>query len=335
VVAEPAGEPQDNLTLVDVTTADTYQAPVGAGLEAQASDGGAKEGLHVGVAGSIAGMDPQRGAIWTSDEGEEWTEVLETGPLRGVAQHEGTIVAVGSDGTGLANEAGGVVYTSTDGSLWSEPVAVDSALSDVSHFGDRWLAIGNERSVSDPGSATQGVIYSSPDAKEWTELTRIPGSGDGYEELQFDTITAGDGQLVVTASGCLGDACFSESFTSQDGVSWSLLPRSGVSVNDVAYNGELWAMNGFTGDDYSGYTPKVGTSADARSWEIFDFSPADAGIGGLTPGPQGWVAVGGGGGAPSSSASTAIWVSPDLRTWNEVGTVADTIVDLVVVLPGS
>jgi hypothetical protein len=29
VVAEPAGEPQDNLTLVDLDTADTYQQPVG------------------------------------------------------------------------------------------------------------------------------------------------------------------------------------------------------------------------------------------------------------------------------------------------------------------
>ncbi len=85
-IAQPADDPQKSLTLLDTTTADTYQAPVGQNVTwvATANDG-----------------PDQPGGIWTSDDGTSWTKTLEARDpqerLPGVAYGDGQFVVVGTE----------------------------------------------------------------------------------------------------------------------------------------------------------------------------------------------------------------------------------------------
>ncbi len=308
VVAQPAGEPQESLTLVDVTTADTYQAPVGQNITWVATAGGDS---------SQPGGSPGQG-IWTSSDGTEWQQTLDSSrPLHGIAYGDGLFAAVGGDGES------GVIYTSPDGATWSEVIAVDEPLDDIAYGNGRWLAIGAERS------------WSSTDANTWTEQ---PPFEFEYEQTYAEAIAFGDDRFLLYVSSCGASRCFPlELRTSTDGQSWTVDPSSGDGIPDSGFTVSLGFAGSFgiTGVDpdplpdgvpmvEQTYSPAAGR-LEGNTWRPVSLQPADLDILGLGGAGSTWLAIGSQG---SSSGPVGVWTSADMATWTQVGSVDATLTDI-------
>lgn len=308
-IAQPAPDPQKSLTLLDTTTADTYQAPVGQNATWVATGSAQPEaGDAVGDAG-----------IWTSDDGTTWEQTLDKpGSVNAVAHGDGMFVAVGGAGDG------GIVYTSADGRDWTDAATMDAGLVDVAHGDGQWVAISG------------GKAWTSPDGTTWTEQ---PPFVFEYEETYADSIAFGDGQFLMDVSNCGASRCFAyQRWQSTDGVSWTQEPGDEDAVPE--YGGASLAFSGTFGSvgvDSDGIPPG-GAMVDERavpaaalleggSWRSVAMHPADLFVSGLTGTGKGWLAVGGQG---AGSSSDGVWTSPDLSSWTRIATIDARLSDVAV-----
>lgn len=147
-------------------------------------------------------------SIYTSPDGESWSEVFPGAFLRGLTQGNGILVAVGLRGK---------IFTSPDGKTWTVINAgVGDDLFDVTWGDGLFVAVGEN-----------GCIISSPDGENWTRQQDIP-----VEKLNAITrsnnlfVAVGDSGMIVT---------------SHDGVNWETSP----SATTWQLSGVAWGLDSF------------------------------------------------------------------------------------------
>lgn len=323
----PAPRPQTTLTLLDITTGDTYQQPTG---PTDATN-------WIAVGGGFGGPDVELpGSIHRSDDGVEWEQVFESdGGIHGVAHGNGTYVAVGftgrADGSGV--EPTGFVHTSTDGTDWTEAQSLPIPAKAVAFGNGTFVAISDhEAIVSD-----NGADWSDP-VTLWEDL----GYGD-YGAVS--TITFGDGTFLAfkhrCGANCHGQRAFS--LVSEDGFTWEKETNAPGTGNAATPYGSLELLSyvaaGFNeGFGVLGARMLEGSTAmnplseptSARlidgAWQLSTIAPMQDEIRRLGTANGSWIAVS----APEGTQSS-ILVSDDLITWSALATLDTVLSDVLVV----
>jgi hypothetical protein len=248
-------------------------------------------------------------AVWTSPDGVTWTRVPhDEAVFGGGSMHSVTVggpglVAVGADGNPQTAIHNAVVWTSPDGITWSR-VPHDEAIfggetgvwmSSVTAGGPGLVAVGSQWSFG----ASTAAVWTSPDGITWSRVSHNETVFAGA--VMGSVIAAGPGLVAVGSAG--SDAAV---WASPDGTTWSRAPHDeaifggeanyGISSVTAAGPG-LVAVGGssFGQEDGQG---AVWTSPDGVTWSrvphneaVFGGRP-DVGIGSVTVGGPGLVAVG-------------------------------------------
>ncbi|HEV8718121.1 MAG TPA: hypothetical protein VGX03_35555 [Candidatus Binatia bacterium] len=183
----------------------------------------AQEAIFVAVGGYYDGT----GCIATSPDGRTWTERTsniesKAAVLSGVIWTGSTFVAVGNTDRGKSGMST-VLLTSRDGMTWTRQLGTSDQLADVARNGSLFVAVGSHQ--------RQGVIFTSPDAKTWTEsTTRV-------SDPLCAVLWNGSLFVAVGLNGAL--------FTSPDGMTWTR--RKSHTTRDllsIAWNGSLFVVVG-------------------------------------------------------------------------------------------
>ncbi|MFT5104925.1 MAG: hypothetical protein ACI9UA_000543 [Pseudoalteromonas tetraodonis] len=115
-----------------------------------------------------------RGVIYTSPDGNNWTERYFGGPqLRDIATSGGVHVAVGDDGT---------IWRSTNGSSWNPiPSGTSTNLRGVSYGSGGFVAVGSA------GNGGSGVVLKSTDGSAWNDTSSGASlaSWQGFYDVQY------------------------------------------------------------------------------------------------------------------------------------------------------
>jgi hypothetical protein len=194
---------------------------------------------------------------------------INTNNLQSVDYGNGLFVAVGS------NEG---IYTSTDGTSWTQRESGNSYLQDVKYNGvNQWMAVGS-----------LGTILYSSDAFTWTRVS----TGAGVE-LQA---VAGNGNIWV-ATGQNGTI-----ITSPDGNNWT--PRSSGATSHVFF--VRWFDDQFIAGDRDG---NVLVSPDGINWTNKPALPVTVQVRWIDRDENGWILVGN---------NLTMLRSIDLETWVQV-----------------
>lgn len=170
-------------------------------------------------AGVFVAVGSPRDLIYTSSDGESWTEQMlfqggDTGIWDGLADviyAEDRFVAVGT----------GESLVSTDGFQWqhSEPVP-GARLTSITHDGTRYIAVGNT------AEGLKGGVWASADGLAWTALPAA-------DLPPLRSVAHMDGRLVAVGNWQEGDVN-TYAFVSTDGEHWErsgpLDARGSVSV---------------------------------------------------------------------------------------------------------
>ncbi|WP_395726746.1 DUF6777 domain-containing protein [Nakamurella sp.] len=328
-VAVTPGPRTATFTLVDIATAATFQRPAGlASLSTPALLAATPTGIQ------------------RSTDGQQWTVVGTIDPVAGTVDSldasDDLVVAVGGvrwDGT---NQPSGVIVTSTDGSTWSEPIAVADYLVDVAYGNGSWLALGGASPGATPDSIARAVLYRSSDGRTWDrqEVT-LPG-----EHSVFDlagSIDFGAGHWLIPAADNVGDSGIPYLFSSSDGATWTdvPVPNSEYVTDARAFTGQAWGITGaeLFYDNGLNEAPRqelrVGGSGDGAGWQPVPGTPANLRLIRLScTADRGWL-----GSAVDTTASGwvgAIHTSADLVTWSPLGTGPDGgVTDVIAVGAGT
>lgn len=313
-------EPVDALTLVDLTSGERYEQPVGSAVGT----------TWLAVSGKYDTAGGPTGAVHTSPDGRSWT-IAATGPdlLYGVATSDDLAVVVGASVGG-----GGVVRTSTDGANWSAPTPVIDPLRAVAHGDGRWVAVGDRSFAEESGAGdgSAGAIWTSTDGVKWertattspydnTELTARSG---GILHQAMLSVAYGDGTWVATAQECTERVCLPVEFTSTDATTWTRRVMEGsLGAVSVAHDSRTWA---FVGRELTGAgagatdsaTAIAGRSTDGETWNYSATEPEGVILEGLAAGSGAWLAVQDRSTEPDVPSSDGIYRSEDLITWSEV-----------------
>ncbi|MDC0674510.1 WD40/YVTN/BNR-like repeat-containing protein [Nannocystis radixulma] len=234
------------------------------------------------------------GSIVRSENGADWTISTSgvTVALNDVAYGAEMYVAVGQAGKILHSE---------DGVEWnasSSPSTRD--LYAVRYHGTRFVAVGGDYSVgAETLESEDGITWTRPD---------LPMPKHMLVDL------TGDGVTLVAIGNYQAEAMNFGAFNWQDGVGWVQRidgSPTGDRYSAIGHGAPNFAMIGPSKSAYSGdgltwnYTPLFNLAADPR---------------GLTYGPGGWVAVGGGGQILGSSDAITwlVRASPFMTTLLDV-----------------
>lgn len=253
------------------------------------------------------------GTILTSPDGSTWTASYTAASglnmsLKSVIYANGTYVAVGTD------NQGGVVLVSPDGSNWQLTAVPAQSGYTLEFDGIAWgnnlyVTIGVSYQISPLGQLVGGsdVIYTSPDAVNWTAQMLLPGgefNAFGGNDAAFANNT-----FVLGGSGGI--------YTSNDGVNWTseFLPSS--TSNDSWLFGRILAINGgffavgldIGNPNYSGQELAVFTSSDGTNWSMTALNeiiryPSYTSLAAMIQGGPGYVVAGDAGMATSANGST-------------------------------
>jgi hypothetical protein len=182
----------------------------------------AYDGMFVAVGGGRGG-----GCIATSLDGTSWIERTmgiesNTAILTDVIRTESAFIAVGSTNQGRLGISS-VFLSSPDGVRWTRQLGPADFLVDAAWSGASFVAVG--------GLTRQGVVFTSPDARDWTE-----NRSDVKKPLR-SVIWDGSRFVAVGMAGVVA--------TSPNGLTWSKRP-SGVSqdLSSVVWNGSLFVAVG-------------------------------------------------------------------------------------------
>ena len=169
----------------------------------------------------VVGSEGEKALALRSDDGIAWERVAMPGPKRSdpvavAAWHDG-FVAVGSsfDRQGRFT---GLVWTSPDGSTWSDSTQLkDAWLFDVDVTPGGLVLTG--QLVPKPGRPGDPTIWTSSDALSWQ-----PNEGPDVD-LMGDLVVAPWGEWVLIGWDTSGDDAGEPSmWRSADGVSWTSVP---------------------------------------------------------------------------------------------------------------
>ncbi len=187
------------------------------------------------------------GCLATSPDGRTWTERTSgiegnAAVLSGVIWNGSRFVAVGNTNRGKFGITN-VFLTSPDGVTWSRHLGTRDRLVDIAWSGSLFIAVGSHR--------RQGIIFTSPDAKTWTQ--RTVKVSDPFHAVLWN------GSVFVVA-GLKGTV-----FTSPDGTTWT--KRKSHTTRDLlslAWNGSLFVVVG---------EGVILTSPDGVAWKALDDEP--------------------------------------------------------------
>lgn len=173
------------------------------------------------------GADRGRGCLVISSDGMTWTDRTMTltgnnAALSSLVWSGSAFVALGSVSQGKLGLAS-VVLSSPDGVEWTRQLGPQEVLVDLAWNGKTFVAVG--------GSGRRGAIFTSPNARQWTERTtsvKHPLRAVGWNGGLF---------VAVGVEGVIA--------TSPDGKRWTQR-RSGASQDllDLAWNGALFVIVG-------------------------------------------------------------------------------------------
>jgi hypothetical protein len=274
-------------------------------------------------------------AVWVSDEGLEWSRVVDPDGLdaegwqtmNAVITGGPGLVAVGTSAPGLHKDDA-AVWTSIDGLRWNR-VADDSGvftgagdhhMSDVVVGGPGFVAVGSAGSV-DTGVA---AVWTSQDGVVWSRVAHDDEvfGGEGWQFMA--SVTLGDRGFVAVGGDGSGGDLDAAVWTSPDGAVWSrvidtdgALAGSGdQAMTSIARGGPGFVAVGKEkpGGDFDSI---VWTSPDGASWTRIDtgnvFSgPGDQVVVRIAEVSGGLMAVGY---QRIEDRDAQVWESTDGLTW--------------------
>lgn len=182
-----------------------------------------------------------RGAVWLSREGIIWERLPEeptfaSAALFGVASSPDGIVAIGCQA--FMECGAGLAWTSPDGRIWSDPIAMPFLPMDVAWTSLGWLALGSSEPYD--GFAT---VAMSADGTTWSEPVILETRGS-----LMAAVDTPDGVLAVGSAFDPDEAANRGLLVrSGDGLTWERLTgrRPGATwIEDVASRGDGFLMVG-------------------------------------------------------------------------------------------
>jgi hypothetical protein len=157
---------------------------------------------YVAVGGITAGTV---GKIYTSTDLITWTTITTTAAnnFKSIAYSGSIYVAVANNSTSTApaNGTAGTIWSSPDGSTWTQR-SPSTSFNRVKWLGGQFIAV-----VSN--STTSGTIYTSSDGINWTSRYSLANA------LMIDVAYSGTTYVVVAAGTT------NKIFTSPDGINWT------------------------------------------------------------------------------------------------------------------
>lgn len=218
-----------------------------------------------------------RPAVWTSPDGQSWSQphLLEGMPgvaARDVATSGGQTVAVGGPVTSLW---AGIAWTSPDGQSWTARTVVeDATLHGVAATPNGgFLAVGSTPTGGGPDGPpdADGILYTSPDGRSWIPVPDPDGvfAGPGNQQL-VSVATDQNGQQVAAGT----DAGHAALWIAPIGRTWKRIPhRDAVfptrdgdphtgnpasAITDILPTGSAWVA--------VGSAPGADTAPDPTVW---------------------------------------------------------------------
>jgi hypothetical protein len=200
----------------------------------------------------VTGWDACHGAVWISDDGRTWTEVIDDDWLgnslavRSVTAGGPGWVAVGGDGHG-----NGVVWVSEDGVDWTAvhdedfqaPTESRVDLLDVTTGGPGLVAVGSTgfwRTESE-----QAAIWVSADGFEWEKLPDDTIDHGGLFPIVRDETS----DRLMVFSHLTSTAPDWMTWMSTDGINWSPAGSPEEQIESVAWNGDRLVAAGRVSTD--------------------------------------------------------------------------------------
>ena len=190
--------------------------------------------------------------IMTSLNGVQWTRRAvpgDAGTLEAVAGNSsGSYAAVGYGYDSELNYIGTLVY-STDGTTWQKASTVlgtNMMLKGVAYGNGQYVAVGSSWS-----SGTIGVIYTSADGSNWSQITTGPIG-------RLTDVTYGNGMFAAVGEG-------DTLMTSADGTSWTTRSRTKtINIGSISYTGITYGEGLFIA---VGGTGEIVKSSDGAAWD--------------------------------------------------------------------
>jgi hypothetical protein len=317
------------------------------------------------VGGTFLAVGAQ-GTVLRSSDGATWFQAFDSEPvnLLGVGAAFGRFYAVGENSTILA---------SADQATWTSVVSASySALRSVTFAENQWVAVGEHASgvVSSNGTTWEsrpvftsiggmpntwfngvafgngtyvavggqgGPIYTSPDARTWTERYFNLGQDD------LLAVTHAVGRFVAVGAAGTGYGPLAAIRSSTDGIHWTTIrPGTQPALRCIVHGNGVWVTAGvdvFSSSDGTNWTQRnlpatgtiyaaafgagkfvmagdiagVVTSTDGAQWTPSG-AFGDSKIYGMAFGNNQFIGVG------ERSGKGVMWSSADGLTWAEAGT---------------
>jgi hypothetical protein len=164
-------------------------------------------------------------ALWTSADGETWSEQGQLGDLNPISAFGAGpgVVALGTRYNQGTEELEAVAVFSPDGSTFepaSVPAGISAAIEDVTYGAAGWVAVGYGDGLSGPGITPVTLI--SADGREWRAVDAQPElAGVGFHRV----VTVPGGYLAIGFDLQPPDFDREQalSFYSRDGTAWAPL----------------------------------------------------------------------------------------------------------------
>jgi len=292
-------------------------APVADGL------GTAVHSVTVGGPGFVAvgvahDADPgAAGAVWISEDGEQWVQVPDDDAvfaagqsvsMNAVTEGDTGLIAVGrvceeSVGDGCPSRP--AVWVSPDGATWTRSLvgAGLGELTGVAAFGSELVAIGRTMDAIAPSNSTAWI---SSDGASWTQIESPTFSGPGDQVMSG--VAAGRNGLVIVGASYTDTTSRALVWHSRDGRSWTLVSDEAtfpegqeIEVVDVVATGSGFVAVGGIGD-----RPGIWTSPDGVAWTVVAHPELfDGFIAAIAAGPDQLTGLGAGHGPAVSWVGTS------------------------------
>jgi hypothetical protein len=165
-----------------------------------------------------------------------------TNTVRAMTSNDTMVVAVGD---------GGIIFSSTDGRLWTErrKFGSNDALTDIVWTGDRFIAVG-----------WNSTLISSPNGITWTWIGVDP-------QRHINAVAVSDTLLIAVGS-------YGSVWTSRHGLDWLPLDLGNDEVFDVIHANGQWLIGTEKGMCYSSedavtWTPQITSFPDDDNFDAF------------------------------------------------------------------
>ena len=182
--------------------------------------------------GKLVTVGSGSGTYRSSTDGITWTggTLGSNITLRAVVHDGSQFIAVGQNYDFGPGAWKGVIYTSPDGSSWTQRLFSGEDLRDVAYGGGTYVAVGDN-----------GTMWNSPDGLAWSPV------GTGLSE-DLDGVAFGGGMFVAVGSGSGGGPV--AVLTSPDGTTWTDQAGGAGTTGsqgfyDVQYCGDRFLASGW------------------------------------------------------------------------------------------